>query len=141
QMLGVFAEFERSERLAFPLEARPEDRGVHGLFEAVAHVGGAPIFNVQVELANVRKKEVHDRGIVHELPPRQHHLIRALLVELLQPSTPVVVRHGYPPTPSTHGTPIFVFWNATVRSTLTREPWSMVMMTWQSSRSEPAMRR
>ena len=45
------------ERLAFSLEARPEDRGVPGLFEAEPHVGGAPIFYVQVELANIRKKE------------------------------------------------------------------------------------
>jgi hypothetical protein len=53
------------ERLALPLEARPQDRGVHRLLEAVAHVGGAAIFDVQVELTNV--KEVHDCAIVHEL--------------------------------------------------------------------------
>ena len=37
----------------------------------------------------------HDRAVFHELPPQQHHLIRALLVELLQPSTSFIVRHGY----------------------------------------------
>jgi hypothetical protein len=40
------------------------------------------IFDVQVELANVRKKEVHDRAVVHELSPRQHYLIGALRIEL-----------------------------------------------------------
>ena len=56
--------------LGFWLEAGPEDRGVHRLLEAVAHVRGAPIFDVQVELAHVRKKEVYDPAIVHELPSR-----------------------------------------------------------------------
>jgi hypothetical protein len=74
--------------LAFSLEAGPENRGVHWIREAIAHVRGTFILDVHVEFANARRQqEVHDGAIIRKLSSRQHYLIRALRVELLQPST------------------------------------------------------
>jgi hypothetical protein len=64
-------------------------------------VGWAPIFDIQVELANIRQKEVHDRAVVHELPPRQHHLIPAVLVEASAAKQSVCLRSRHSPTPPT----------------------------------------
>jgi hypothetical protein len=74
--------------LAFPLEARTENRGVHGVRKAVAHLGGTFIFDVHVEFADAwRQQEVHDGAIIRKLSSRERYLIRAFRIELLQPST------------------------------------------------------
>jgi hypothetical protein len=51
------------------------------------------IFDVQVEFTNVCQKEIHDRAVVHELSPRQHYLIGAFRIELLQPGTSLILRN------------------------------------------------
>src|SRR5262245_5179370 len=63
------------------LEARAKDRRVERISKAVPHERRVFIFDVHVELADIVHEEIHDGAVVSELPPREHHLIRALLVQ------------------------------------------------------------
>ena len=60
--------FRRSARqleaLDLGLEARPEDRCVKRVFEAIAHERRVIIFDVHIEFADVRHEEVHDLAVV-----------------------------------------------------------------------------
>jgi hypothetical protein len=90
----------KPKQLTFPLEARSENRGVHRVREAVAHVGRTFIFDVHVELANAWcQQEVHDGAIVRKLPTRQHYLIWVFRIEFLQPSTSFIRGHNLPLMP------------------------------------------
>ena len=83
------------ELKAFDLrrEARPEDRRIVRIFEAVPHECRIIVFDVHIEFADVRREEVHDRAVIGKLPSREHHLIRALLVKLPQPGISFVRVH------------------------------------------------
>jgi hypothetical protein len=84
------------ELKAFDLrrEARPEDRRIERIFEAVAHECRIIIFDVHIEFPDVRREEVHDRAVIGKLPSREHDLIRALLVKLPKPCVSFVRVHG-----------------------------------------------
>src|SRR4051812_12849387 len=72
------------EPLASRLKARPEDRRIE----------------------RVLGEEIHDLAVVGELPPRQHHLVWAFLIELAQPCVSFVRVHV---TPLDSDRPVFSF--------------------------------
>src|SRR6516165_766816 len=84
------------KRLTFPFEPRSENRGVHGILKAVPHVRSTFIFDVHVELARGWQQEVHNLAVVRKLSSWEHDLVRALRIELLQPSTSFVRVHSQP---------------------------------------------
>jgi hypothetical protein len=52
-------------------------------------------------LLDIGDQEIHNLAVVGKLPPRQHHLIRAFLVELAQPGASCVrIHRRYPKDPS-----------------------------------------
>ena len=72
------------ESLGFRVEPRPKYRGVERVLKAIAHERRVIVFDVHVELADVRHEEVHDLAIIGELLTWQYNLIWAFLIELAQ---------------------------------------------------------
>src|SRR5262245_19094103 len=66
---------DQLEALDSRLEARPEDRRVERIREAIAHERRILVFDVHVELADVRREKIHDLAVIGELRSREHHLI------------------------------------------------------------------
>ena len=52
------------------------------------------VFDVHIEFADVRREEIHDRAVIGKRAAREHHLIRAFLIELAQPRASFVWVHG-----------------------------------------------
>jgi hypothetical protein len=75
------------------LEPRAEDCGIERIREAVAHKRGVFVLDIHVELADVIHQETHDRPVIGELSPGEHHLVWALFIELPQPRAPLVWVH------------------------------------------------
>ena len=67
------------------------------VFKAIAHERRIIVFDIHVELADMGEQKIQDRVVVGQLPPRQHHLIRAFFIKLTQPSTSFVRFHDCPP--------------------------------------------
>src|SRR3954447_24699239 len=85
------------EPLASRLKTRPEDRRIERVLETVAHEHRVFVFDIHVELADIGCEEIHDLTVVGELPPREHHLVWAFLIELAQPCVSLVRVHVTPP--------------------------------------------
>src|ERR1700719_740654 len=85
------------EALRLRLESRAKNFRVQRVGEAVAHKGGVIVLNIHVEFLDVLDEEIQNLAVVGELPPRQHHLIGAFLVELAQPCAFLVQIHGLQP--------------------------------------------
>src|SRR3954468_5940380 len=81
------------EPLASRLKTRPEDRRIERVLKTIAHEHRVFVFDIHVELADIRREEIHDLAVVGELPPRQHHLVWAFLIELAQPCVSLVRVH------------------------------------------------
>jgi hypothetical protein len=77
----------------FRLEARAKNLGIERILEAVADERRIVVLHIHVELADIPDEEVHDLAVVGELTPRQHHLMRALFIELAQPRASLVRIH------------------------------------------------
>ena len=91
QGVRLWRELSREpEALRLRLEAGAKNFRVHRVCEAVAHEGRVIVFDIHVELLDMVDQEIQNLAVVAELPPRQHHLIRAFLVELAQPSVALV---------------------------------------------------
>src|SRR3954449_13569586 len=85
------------EPLASRLKARPEDRRIERVLKTIAHEHRVFVFDIHIELADIGCEEIHDLAVVGELPPRQHHLVWAFLIELAQPCVSFVRVHVTPP--------------------------------------------
>src|SRR5208282_3994102 len=81
------------QTIVLRLEARAENLGIERVLEAVAHEGRVIVLDVHVEFADIADEEVHDLVVIGQLLPRQHHLIRAFLIELAQPRASCVRIH------------------------------------------------
>src|SRR4029079_9222500 len=83
----------KPEALRLRLEARAEDFRIERVLEAIAHERGVIVLDIHVELADIPDEKAQDLAVVGELPARESHLIRALLVELAQPGAFLVLVH------------------------------------------------
>src|ERR1700716_1706580 len=81
------------QALDFRFEARAKDRRVERVLEAITYECRIFIFDIQIELADVGVEEVHDPLVFGKLSSRQHHLVGAFLIELLQPRASLVRVH------------------------------------------------
>jgi hypothetical protein len=77
------------ETLDFGLETRPKDRRVHWVLKAIADECRIFVFDVHIEFADIREKEVHNLAVIEKLPTWQHDLVWAFLIELAQPLIPL----------------------------------------------------
>jgi hypothetical protein len=60
-----------SETLGLRLKMRPENRRIHWVLETVADIRWTLVFDVHVEVSNVRRqKEIHNRTVVGKLAAR-----------------------------------------------------------------------